>query len=725
VREGIPKSAVKPLVEYCQKLSVETGRPAAEILREYLELIKKYADFFFSETWTEKPNVQFGLRDREVGFIQGGKSYRERCERFTLVCLRRNISLEGFDSECFNYEFKLYGSMACGNCPVWEATELRKKVADTERLRREIEEEVKRGEPSETAREMYEYIHKSDVVREDKMMLVKLRLYEDDGGAKGKSCEVRNKYKCPYGEESEQLIENGGRVHALWQIVEWYDNHWNPIHTTQPTIQEMKWYHYGEPSIIDVTSYEDIMKAVEDGRLDRIVRERERYIKETQSESSINVEKAFQDAVLFVETFFNFHPTEYQAKLFRDKSKRIVVRWSRQSGKTTTIALRAIWYAVSHKKTLTLIVAPSLRQSMIMSDRISDFLGSLPPLYFRLFVKKLQRTVIQFTNGSRIIALPNSPQLLRGYTANQVICDESAFFREDELVFYNVLYPMLATTDGILIASSTPWSKDSVFYKMCNSPEFKKHLVTCDDAVKAGLIPQSFIDEMRLQLPVERFQREFESQFVEDVDAWLPQSLIVSCIDAGLQLCEFQDQLQGDFYVGVDFGKQQDYSVICVIQKKDNMLNLIHIHRFPLQTEYASVIGYIKSLSDRWQNVNAVYADVTGVGDYIVEDMVRSGVRATTGVKFTVQSKEEMATILRETMKQGRMKIPYEPVRRREDIDLCSELNVEKYELMKTGHIKFSHPEGSHDDVFWSSALACFASVQAPLPGKGAVMLPH
>ena len=91
----------------------------------------------------------------------------------------------------------------------------------------------------------------------------------------------------------------------------------------------------------------------------------------------------------------------------------------------------------------------------------------------------------------------------------------------------------------------------------------------------------------------------------------------------------------------------------------------------------------------------------------------------------TVQSKEEMATILRETMKQGRMKIPYEPVRRREDIDLCSELNVEKYELMKTGHIKFSHPEGSHDDVLWATALAVYASVQAPLPGKGAVMLPH
>ena len=112
-------------------------------------------------------------------------------------------------------------------------------------------------------------------------------------------------------------------------------------------------------------------------------------------------------------------------------------------------------------------------------------------------------------------------------------------------------------------------------------------------------------------------------------------------------------------------------------------------------------------------------------GDYIVEDMVRSGVGATMGIKFTVQSKEEVATILRETMKQGRMKIPYAPVRRREDVDLCSELNVEKFELMKTGHIRFSHPEGSHDDVLWATALAVYASVQAPLPGRGAVILPH
>lgn len=429
--------------------------------------------------------------------------------------------------------------------------------------------------------------------------------------------------------------------------------------------------------------------------------------------------------VEFARALFKFEAKLYQAELLEDKSKRIVVRWSRQAGKTTCIALRAIWFAVTFPKTLTLIVAPSLRQSMIMSDRIGDFLMSLPAEERHRLIEKLQRTTMRFKNGSRIVALPNSPQLLRGYTANQVIADEAGFFKDDQLVFYNVLYPMLSTTDGTLIASSTPWSKDSVFYRMCQAKEFSKHVTTCGDVVTSGLIKQSFIDEMQAQLPHERFQREFMAEFVEDVDAWLTQDLIVQCIDSQLQLYNFQDEPQGEFYVGVDFGKEMDFSVVLVAEKSGSTLRVVHVHRFPLKTEYASVIGYIKSLQDRWREVRAVYADVTGVGGYIVEDMVKSGIQGVTGVTFTVQSKEEMATIMREKMRGSEVRIPYVPANRLEDVDMTAELNIEKYELMKTGHLRFSHPEGGHDDVFWSMALAVYACVQSPLPGKGAVMLPH
>jgi phage FluMu gp28-like protein len=168
--------------------------------------------------------------------------------------------------------------------------------------------------------------------------------------------------------------------------------------------------------------------------------------------------------------------------------------------------------------------------------------------------------------------------------------------------------------------------------------------------------------------------------------------------------------------------KERDYSVVIVIEKKGQLLQVVHVHRFPLHTEYASVIGYVKSLHDRWNTVRSIYADVTDVGNYIVEDMFRSGIHGVKGVTFTVQSKEEMANILREKMHMGEVKIPDIPARKIGDIDLTAELNVERYQLLKTGHLGFSHPDGTHDDVFWSTALAVLASVKAPIPGLGAIM---
>jgi hypothetical protein len=242
------------------------------------------------------------------------------------------------------------------------------------------------------------------------------------------------------------------------------------------------------------------------------------------------------DPVEFCKIYLKFNPTPYQQKLLLDESKRIYVCWSRQSGKSTTLAARMIQRCLLYPRTLRLIVAPGLRQSMIMMDKIQDFIYAIPKPVRRQLIDKVQRTTIRFKNGSRIVALPNSPNLLRGYSAAECLCDEAAFFREDELVFFNVLYPMLQTTDGSLIASSTPWGKDTVFYKFSVTPAppegFSKHHITWSDVVKAKLAKQSFIDEMRQQMPPERFRREFDAEFVEDETAYLPQDLITRCIDS-------------------------------------------------------------------------------------------------------------------------------------------------------------------------------------------------
>ncbi len=58
---------------------------------------------------------------------------------------------------------------------------------------------------------------------------------------------------------------------------------------------------------------------------------------------------------------------------------------------------------------------------------------------------------------------------------------------------------------------------------------------------------------------------------------------------------------------------------------------------------------------------------------------------------------------LKQLMREGRLRIPYEP-------ELINEMNVERYELTKTGQIQFSHPNGTHDDTLWALALAVYAS---------------
>jgi hypothetical protein len=122
--------------------------------------------------------------------------------------------------------------------------------------------------------------HVIEYRREDAMRQTQFRLYNEAAGANKRTCNVLNYFKCPYGEERDQLTDDGYQAEKLWEVVEWYNKHWNPCHYSIPAEWEKKWYHRSEPSIIDVTNLDDILKATEDGRLKKITEEYERYNKE-------------------------------------------------------------------------------------------------------------------------------------------------------------------------------------------------------------------------------------------------------------------------------------------------------------------------------------------------------------------------------------------------------------------------------------------------------------
>jgi phage FluMu gp28-like protein len=161
-------------------------------------------------------------------------------------------------------------------------------------------------------------------------------------------------------------------------------------------------------------------------------------------------------------------------------------------------------------------------------------------------------------------------------------------------------------------------------------------------------------------------------------------------------------ELTGDFYAGVDLAKKEDFSVVAVLRKDEDAFRLIHLNVFPQGTEYVGVINYLKALSERLKTVHRFLLDQTGVGEAVVEQAKKT-VPNLEGVILSAPAKQEILGYLKLMMQEKRVLFPYE-------LDLLQELNVERFELTKSGQIQFSHPSGTHDDRFWAFALAVYAS---------------
>lgn len=249
-----------------------------------------------------------------------------------------------------------------------------------------------------------------------------------------------------------------------------------------------------------------------------------------------------EDPVEFCIKCLHFHPSDYQIVLLRDKAQFIAVRYCRQSGKTFTVSakilhrmlLRVEWWAA---------FGPSFRQSKQVIRKITDHAQKLPRHWFA----KFQKTKLEILNGpnglngSRIEAFPNNPDTIRGPTLNGVYADEFNFIANDEDLYDAILFT-LGTTGGSFIASSTPWSRDHTFWKMCNDKAFddySRHHVTWKEAIKPnGPLDIAILEKIKRQLAADpwRWQREMEAEWSEDESSWLPQSLIAACQDSMLNI---------------------------------------------------------------------------------------------------------------------------------------------------------------------------------------------
>lgn len=218
------------------------------------------------------------------------------------------------------------------------------------------------------------------------------------------------------------------------------------------------------------------------------------------------------DPVAFVRTA-GFEPYDYQIDVLRSRSKRIILNWSRQAGKSTVTSYLPIHRAHYVPGSTILILGPGERQAKMLLDKVYEALDAIGRDAIPLEVDNVLE--LQLANGSRIVALPGKDGTVRGYTADLVIIDEASRVPDS---LYKTVRPMLAATNGVLILLSTPFGKRGFFHEIFtgDSPHWERHEVPVS---RVPHISPEFIAEERRELPELWFAQEYECAFLDEIGA--------------------------------------------------------------------------------------------------------------------------------------------------------------------------------------------------------------
>lgn len=221
-----------------------------------------------------------------------------------------------------------------------------------------------------------------------------------------------------------------------------------------------------------------------------------------------------------------FVPDPWQEQALRDQSDRLLLLCARQLGKSTVTSCVATHQAIYKPGSLTLLFAPSLRQSTLLFSKVMKVYQWLDrPIPA---IKELALS-LELENGSRIVTLPGDEETTRGFSAvDLAIIDESA--RTSDALLVAVL-PMLAVSKGRLIALSTPFGRRGWFHEQWTGTgsDWTRIIARATDCPR---VDPRFLEEQRRLLGPRWYAQEFECSFEETIGQFFSTESILAAFDS-------------------------------------------------------------------------------------------------------------------------------------------------------------------------------------------------
>lgn len=406
---------------------------------------------------------------------------------------------------------------------------------------------------------------------------------------------------------------------------------------------------------------------------------------------------------------FDLYP--YQEKMFRQfqDNRFNIVLACRQSGKSVSVSIYLLWYAVFHADKTIAILANKGQTAREMLSRITLALENLP-FFLQPGCKALNKGSIAFSNNSRIIAAATSGNSIRGMSISLLYLDEFAFVNDAD-TFYTSTYPVISSgKKSQVIMTSTINGVGNLFYRLWqgavqSTNEYKPFRVDWwdvpgrDEKWKA----QTIANTSRLQ-----FDQEFGNCAIGSSDTLIaPEFLLALKAEAPVEVIRnvkiYKKPIEGHQYmimVDVSKGRGQDYSTLTVVDTtvrpfeqvatfRDNMMSPL---LFPdlivgVAKRFNEALVIIEN-NDVGQVVcNGVYYDLEYENTF-VESTIRGGI----GVTMTKKVKRIGCSFLKDLI-EARKLVIY-------DSDTILELST-----FEARGESYEATDGSHDDMVMNLVL--------------------
>ena len=380
---------------------------------------------------------------------------------------------------------------------------------------------------------------------------------------------------------------------------------------------------------------------------------------------------------------YNPHPNQKKIhdSINKDNHKYYVINIGRQFGKTLLAINQMLFWVLNNKGIRIAWVSPIYKQSKKVFDDTYKAFARRPEIYRKinqadLILEYITGSTIQFFSAERF-------DNIRGFTFDYLVCDEFAFM--DEKAWTEVLRATVLVKGKKVLLISTPKGKNH-FYQMHQldgiNNQYKSFTMTSYDN---PMINPKEIDDAKLTLPEMIFRQEYLAEFV----------------DGGQMLFNNRqhsdNKALGKCYGGIDLGRADDYSVLSIFNEKGEQ---IFIERWR-HNDWNSIIKAIASKLKEFQ-VNTTIVEVNSIGDVIFELLQKecgSYTRIEPFITTTLSKKEIVETLIVANQNKEVKFI---------NVDwLDKELEMFTYEYNpKTRNIKYSAPNGFHDDGVMATCLS-------------------